>query len=183
MKYLKQFNQASEYEAYMKGEDVVLPNVSYVKDGEVYYNPNNAISYPVHINFAEYTTESGGWYIKGEPSIALLFEAIWPICREHFTEWIHPSESTAFDVSAYGTWDFRNSGYINSNAYAVHSSEQTYCSERNYEDSKGNIYDHDITPLNNVIKCDSIYTYSSGGEAIKRYTTSDGKHFYTLWSD
>ena len=39
MKHLKLFNQASEYEAYLGGEDVVLPNVSYVKDGEVYYNP------------------------------------------------------------------------------------------------------------------------------------------------
>ena len=39
MKHLKLFNQASEYEAYMGGGDVVLPNVSYVKDGKVYYNP------------------------------------------------------------------------------------------------------------------------------------------------
>ena len=30
MKHLKLFNQASEYEAYMEGEDVVLPNVSYI---------------------------------------------------------------------------------------------------------------------------------------------------------
>lgn len=30
MKHLKLFNQASEYEAYMGGEEVVLPNVSYI---------------------------------------------------------------------------------------------------------------------------------------------------------
>ena len=181
MKHLKLFNQASEYEAYMGGEDVVLPNVSYVKDGEVYYNPNNAISYPVHVNFVQYTPESGGWYIKGEPSIALLFEAIWPVCREHFTEWKHPSDSTAFDVSAYGTWNFGT--YAFSNAYAVNSYETTTIDETDYEDSKGNIYNWNDTQVNNIIKCDRIYTYYHGGESINRYTTSDGKRFYTLWSD
>lgn len=40
MKHLKLFNQVSEYETYMDGDEVVLPNVSYVKDGEVYYNPS-----------------------------------------------------------------------------------------------------------------------------------------------
>lgn len=45
MKHLKLFNDAASYEAYMEGDGVILPNVSYIKDGEVYYNPEPVISY------------------------------------------------------------------------------------------------------------------------------------------
>jgi hypothetical protein len=130
--------------------------------------------------------------LKGEPSLALLFEALWPIASEHFTEWVHPSSNTAFDVSAYATWEYRSSGDICSNIYAVRSYDTTYFGEHEYEDSNGNLYydyyydgDVNITvkPLENIIKVDSIYTSYSGGESIKRYATSDGKYFYSLWFD
>ena len=40
MKYLKQFNQASEYEAFKESEEYITPNVSYVVNGgEVKFNP------------------------------------------------------------------------------------------------------------------------------------------------
>ena len=40
MKYLKKFNQASEYEAFKVGDEYVLPNVSYVVEGsEVKFDP------------------------------------------------------------------------------------------------------------------------------------------------
>ena len=45
MKHLKLFNDNASYEAYMEGDGVILPNVSYIKDGEVYYNPEPVISY------------------------------------------------------------------------------------------------------------------------------------------
>jgi hypothetical protein len=38
--YLKLFDTTSEYETYIEGQDVLLPNVSYCEDNnEVYYNP------------------------------------------------------------------------------------------------------------------------------------------------
>lgn len=40
MKYLKKFNQASEYEAFKAGDEYITPNVSYVVDGgEVKFGP------------------------------------------------------------------------------------------------------------------------------------------------
>ena len=40
MKYLKKFNQASEYEAFKVGDEYITPNVSYVVDGGgVMFNP------------------------------------------------------------------------------------------------------------------------------------------------
>ena len=41
IKYLKLFETTSDYEAYINGEGVVLPNVSVAKDAPktVYYNP------------------------------------------------------------------------------------------------------------------------------------------------
>lgn len=40
MKYLKKFNQASEYEAFKVGDEYITPNVSYVVDGaEVKFGP------------------------------------------------------------------------------------------------------------------------------------------------
>lgn len=40
MKYLKQFKQTSEYEVFKESEDYVLPNVSYIEEGnKVEYNP------------------------------------------------------------------------------------------------------------------------------------------------
>ena len=39
MKYLKKFNQASEYEAFKAGDEYITPNVSFVKDSnEVMFN-------------------------------------------------------------------------------------------------------------------------------------------------
>jgi hypothetical protein len=61
MKYLKKFNQASEYEAFKAGDEYITPNVSYIEDGNlVKFSPNNIIKYPVHINIAEYNTPTGG---------------------------------------------------------------------------------------------------------------------------
>ena len=37
MKYLKYFQEDSEYTEYKNSSDYVLPNVSYVVDGGVYY--------------------------------------------------------------------------------------------------------------------------------------------------
>ena len=40
MKYLKKFNQASEYEVFKESEDFITPNVSYIVDGsEVKFGP------------------------------------------------------------------------------------------------------------------------------------------------
>ncbi len=41
MKYLKYFEESSAYETYKNGSDYVLPNVSYIKTGEVLYNSFN----------------------------------------------------------------------------------------------------------------------------------------------
>jgi hypothetical protein len=39
MKYLKKFNQASEYEAFKVGDEYITPNVSYIIEGNgVVYN-------------------------------------------------------------------------------------------------------------------------------------------------
>jgi hypothetical protein len=121
--------------------------------------------------------------MKGEPSLALLFEAIYPTCCEHFTSWVHPSMNTAFDVSAYGTWEFRNDGNICNHVYALRSYDTTFIGEGDYEDEKGNFYNTSEKPVENIIKAEAIYHSYSGGEAFKRYTTSDGKHFYSLWFD
>ena len=47
MKHLKLFNDTASYEAFKESEDFVLPNVSYTKDGNLYYNTFTevAISY------------------------------------------------------------------------------------------------------------------------------------------
>lgn len=47
MKYLKQFKQASEYEAFKESEDYVTPNVSYiVEDGNINYEPHVYVEPP-----------------------------------------------------------------------------------------------------------------------------------------
>jgi hypothetical protein len=77
MKYLKKFNQASEYEAFKAGDEYITPNVSYVVEGsEVKFEKSNKIVYPVHVNIAQYADSNGSYYLKGEPSLALLFEAL-----------------------------------------------------------------------------------------------------------
>ena len=44
--YLKLFETTSEYETYIEGQDVLLPNVSYCEDNnEVYYNPIENITF------------------------------------------------------------------------------------------------------------------------------------------
>ena len=57
MKYLKYFEEASAYEAYKSGSDYVLPNVSYVVEGDkVEYNPYIA---PLVYNMVDLGLPSG----------------------------------------------------------------------------------------------------------------------------
>ena len=69
MKYLKKFNQHSEYETYMEGGEVILPNVSFCdQENEVHYNPivppMNMITYQATEKLTE-TTSSTSYPTSG----------------------------------------------------------------------------------------------------------------------
>ena len=54
MKYLKLFNQASEYEAFKVGDEYVTPNVSYVVENtSVKFNPNTIVVEPLNLKIGE----------------------------------------------------------------------------------------------------------------------------------
>lgn len=58
MKYLKLFENNSQYEEYIVGSEYITPNVSYVKDGNVYYHPyEEAINYVGCIDYSLYNGE------------------------------------------------------------------------------------------------------------------------------
>ena len=66
MKYLKYFQEDSEYTEYKNSSDYVLPNVSYVVSSEsVFFNPNSANEIVI--------LEYGGYY----PEVGAKLQEIW----------------------------------------------------------------------------------------------------------
>lgn len=116
MKYLKYFEEASEYEAYKNSEDYVLPNVSFIKElanlpagdprKSVMFDPKLPIVFIQHIDGNLYTTSQ--WVNNSFSNdlangVAVVTnEASFVIAKEEFAKvkW-QPSSSTFINGVSY----------------------------------------------------------------------------------
>lgn len=73
MKYLKQFKQASEYEAFKAGDEYITPNVSYVEDGNLYYNPAKSVKTMFNVSLYEDRKEMYDLMFDAELSTPFYF--------------------------------------------------------------------------------------------------------------
>ena len=72
--YLKLFQSHTQYNTYINGDNVYLPNVSYCdNENEVHYNPNVPIIQPLMVTYnvedASEPTYIYGYYVNGEVPI------------------------------------------------------------------------------------------------------------------
>ena len=108
MKYLKYFNNASEYNAFVESEEYILPNVSHIVSGDsVEYNP----ILPTYVTFS--FDQLTGW-----GNITEVQEFTVP-AGTTFAEWMEMSddyngEYKNFVIAGYGPWYINDSGEMES---------------------------------------------------------------------
>ena len=154
MKHLKLFNQASEYEAYMEGENVVLPNVSYVKDGKIFYNPLNASAMPDYnfpVTFINETNDTlTEDYTESAKSLYQYLISTMGSRQKNYDMYVlNENEEISFGMSE---WD------LNERAYQYQPWE--------YNEWEGN-----------VINEDAINIHVYGGNALITASGKVGVHF------
>ena len=104
MKYLKYFNNASEYNAFVESEEYILPNVSRIVSGDsVEYNP----ILPTYVTFS--FDQLTGW-----GNITEVIEFTVP-AGTTFAEWMEMEDEygslNKYNVIAgYGEWFIKDSG-------------------------------------------------------------------------